>query len=249
MLERHPDAELAPRHVVTKAILDHPGGAWLDATHLPRAALEHEFPTVLAGAREYGWDLATQPVPVEPCEHYMVGGVATDLDGRTSVSGLWAAGETACTGVHGANRMAGNSLLQSCVFAHRAAASVAATLRTPRRPAPPRDAAPPPLTAADAPRDLDALRADLRRAMTADAGAIRTGEGLEKLLESIEAIAAALPAEPIASRAGLELANGVAVGRLIAGSALRRNESRGVHWRDDHPAADPQWAGLRLRVG
>ncbi len=92
MPQRHPDAELAPRHIVTKGILDQPGGAWLDATGIPAATLAAEFPTVAAGVARHGFDLAREPVPVEPVQHYMIGGVATDLDGRTSGPGLYAAG-------------------------------------------------------------------------------------------------------------------------------------------------------------
>jgi len=263
MVGRHPDAELAPRHVVTRGILDQPGGAWLDATGLPARVLAEEFPTVVAGARRHGYDLATEPVPVEPTQHYLVGGVATDLHGATSVPGLWAAGEVASTGVHGANRMAGNSLLQACVFGSRAGRALAAGLGPgapdPRDPVEPAFAAPPP--------DLDrvALRADLRQAISAGAGAVRTAAGLETAAKALEEAGARLgPDAPTASwpgsgapppgpapardRDGAELASLVTVGRLIVRSALLRAESRGVHWREDHPAADPAWAGVRLRA-
>ncbi|HVL99567.1 MAG TPA: FAD-binding protein [Egibacteraceae bacterium] len=242
----HPDAELAPRHVVTKAILDQPDGAWLDATGLAPEVLASGFPTVLAGARALGYDLATEPVPVEPCQHYMVGGVATDLWGRTSLPGLWAAGEVACTGVHGANRMAGNSLAQSCVFAHRAAVSIGAALGD--TPDGDDDGDPP----ADGPApvaDLAALRNDVRVAMSAGAGPVRTADSLDATAKALEVAAAVLgDAQPSLRRDAVELAHMVAVGRVIVGSARLRAESRGVHWRDDAPAPDPHWGGVRLQV-
>lgn len=252
MVGRHPDAELAPRFVVTRGILDQPGGAWLDATALDPALLAAEFPTVLSGARAAGYDLTREPVPVEPTQHYFVGGVATDLDGATSLPGLFAAGEAACTGVHGANRMAGNSLLQSAVFAHRAALALAAGLPAPeqgrRELAAEADPSPPPLSVAGSVADAGALRAQLRSAMSAGAGAIRTAEGLEGASKAIEAVAHALGGAPAADRDGVELASLVRVGRLIVRSAALRQESRGVHWRADAPLREPAWDGVRLRV-
>jgi len=253
MVGRHPDAELAPRFVVTRGILDQPGGAWLDATALDPALLAAEFPTVLAGARETGYDLTRQPVPVEPTQHYFVGGVATDLDGRTTLPGLFAAGEAACTGVHGANRMAGNSLLQSAVFAHRAALALATDLPAPehgrRELAAEADPSPPPLSPAGSVTGAAALRAELRAAMSAGAGAIRTADGLDGVAKAIDTVAHALGPLPAADRDGLELASLVRVGRLIVRSATLRQESRGVHWRADAPLREPAWDGVRLRVG
>lgn len=254
MVDRHPDAELAPRHVVTKGIMEQPGGAWLDATGLAPEVLERDFPTVVAGARQFGYDLATEPVPVEPCEHYMIGGVATDLSGRTTVPGLYAAGEVACTGVHGANRMAGNSLTQSCVFGHRTAQAVVsdrhgpAGLTATSQGGP----APPALPRASEP-DLTAVRTELREAMSDGAGPIRTAASLGEAAKALDAAADALASETgeVGSqpdRAALELAHLVTIGRLIVRNAGLRSESRGVHWRDDAPAHDPAWSGLRLQA-
>jgi len=250
--ERHPDAELAPRHVVTKAILDQPGGAWLDATGLASLLAVH-FPTVLAGARRYGYDLARQPVPVEPTQHYLIGGVATDVDARTSVAGLWAVGEVACTGVHGANRMAGNSLLQSCVFAHRAARTLAAELRAPDAPrhADGEPIAPvlvDPRTESVPLLDRGALRSELRAAMSTGVGPLRSAAGLDTAAKTLDDVAGMLGAAPRADRDGVELAHLVTVGRLLIRSAHLRTESRGAHWREDAPRPDPVWAGVRLRV-
>lgn len=242
MPEVHPAAELAPRHVVTKAILDQPRGVWLDATHIGERVLSRQFPTVLAAARDHGHDLSSTPVPVEPCQHYMIGGVATDLHGRTSLPGLWAAGEVACTGAHGANRMAGNSLLESCVFAHRIARSLPAQLPPPGGSEPD-----PPVFGSRRPPVLDAVRLDVRLALTAGAGPIRSAASLdaaEKVLDTVDPVLAGMPLD----REALELASMLRVGRLLVRSARLRTESRGVHWRDDAPGPVGEWDGVRLLV-
>ncbi|MDO9395573.1 MAG: FAD-dependent oxidoreductase, partial [Herbiconiux sp.] len=129
----HPLAELAPRDVVARAIaaeMERTGApVYLDATGIGAEELERRFPTISAACREHGFDWARDPVPVAPAAHYWMGGVATDLDGRTSLPGLWAVGEVACTGVHGANRLASNSLLESLVFAHRCAEALRVALQ------------------------------------------------------------------------------------------------------------------------
>lgn len=239
----HPDAELAPRHVVTKAILDQPGGAWLDATALGPTRLAEEFPTVMAGARSFGVDLSAAPVPVVPAQHYLIGGIATDLDAATSLPGLHAVGEAACTGVHGANRVAGNSLSQSCVFGHRAAKALAASLRSPRISLEPE----PPAFEPES-RDTDVVREELRRTMSAGAGAIRTADSLETAAKALTELTNLIGSRPQASRDSIELHHGLSVARLIVRSAGLREESRGVHWRDDTPGPSPTWAGVRLRV-
>lgn len=247
MVGRHPDAELAPRHVVTRGILDQPGGAWLDARHLGAARLEEEFPTVLAGARANGHDLASAPVPVAPTQHYMIGGVATTLDGATSVPGLWAVGEVASVGVHGANRMAGNSLLQSCVFAHRTAGAVDGELA---RSVPVGEDPPlPPLAPASAADRTHLLAATerLRAAMSAGAGPLRTADGLRRAAAVVDEVDAAIGPRA-ARRESIEAGNLAVAARLLVRSALLREESRGAHVREDHPERSPAWEGVRLRV-
>lgn len=239
MLDVHPDAELAPRDVVATAMVERAGGSWLDATTLGRRTLEEEFPTALEGARERGFDLAAERVPVSPAAHYMVGGVRTDLSGRTSRPGLYAAGEVASTGVHGANRLAGNSLSEALVFGARAAAAIEAELAPPT----------PSGSAAPGLRDPGSDHADtldeLRELMWEHAGPLRSAEGLERAGRSLAALAARL--DPASTdRAHAELTLATATARLLVTSAAARPESRGGHRRSDHPSGDPAWAGVHL---
>jgi L-aspartate oxidase len=241
LLDRHPDAELAPRHVVAKAMLALPDAtAYLDATHLSEEELAREFPTVLAGARRHGFDLATERVPVTPAAHYQVGGARTDLDGRTSVHGLYAAGETASTGVHGANRMAGNSLAESLVFAARAADALVAEL-----PGRHGELGSPPRLADRAAIDARARREELRTRMLADAGPVRSGAGLERLAATLGTWTDELGA-PSAGVDAVELHHALRAAALIVRGARLRTESRGGHWREDHPDTDPGWARVHL---
>jgi L-aspartate oxidase len=239
MLDVHPDAELAPRHIVAKAILAQAGGAFLDATHLSAHTFETEFPTVLAGARAYGWDLATQRVPVTPAAHYMVGGVRTDPDGQTSVRGLWAAGEVASTGVHGANRMAGNSLVEALVFGRRAALAISRSMPSTHR----ATDAPPALAAGSTCDDLPDLRDRLRQMMWRNAGPIRTETALLQALDELDALEDEL-GPPATDPTQLELLAAITVSRAIAAGALLRDETRGGHIRDDHPSSSTRWQGV-----
>jgi L-aspartate oxidase len=233
--------------VVAGAILDQPDGiAWLDATHLGQAALTTEFPTVLAGARQYGWDLMTQRVPVTPAAHYMVGGVRTDLWGRTSLPGLYAAGEVASTGLHGANRMAGNSLSEALVFGARAATALSNEL-----PGLPSPGSPPMVDVVDIADSPDEAHRDLRRMMSRGAGPIRTDTGLRQLAADLQALAGRLGTDlhdpRIHTDPGItRLRQAAHVAELIRANALARPESRGGHTRSDHPNHDPAWAEVHL---
>lgn len=244
MVGLHPEAELAPRHVVARAMLDRPEGVWLDATGIGLEQLEHEFPTVLQGARRYGFDLATERVPVTPAAHYMVGGVRTDVDGRTSLPGLWAAGEVASTGLHGANRMASNSLTEALVFGRRAAASIG------REPRPSSDdlGTPPALSATGLTSDeLRELRTELRDAMWRGAGPVRSDASLAEVKVHLARLTADLgPFSTDPEQAELVLA--ATASRLIADAARRRPETRGGHVVTDHPDPDPAWAGIHLET-
>jgi L-aspartate oxidase len=241
LIGRHPDAELAPRHVVAKATLEQPGGtAWLDATELGVDVLVREFPTVLAGARQHGFDLASERVPVTPAAHYHVGGVRTDLDGRTSVPGLYACGEVASTGLHGANRMASNSLTEAVVFGARTARAVAAEL-----PGAAGELGPTPAWAAAAHEDVAAVRRELREVMLTGAGPVRDAAGLAEVAERLASWSGGL-ADPAPVAAEVELHHALTAAALVVSSAQLRTESRGGHWREDHPARDPAWDGVHL---
>ena len=216
-----PAAELAPRDVVARAIHAERmagRGAFLDARAAVGAAFPHEFPAVFAGAMGGGVDPRTAPIPVAPAVHYHMGGVWTDLDGRTSLPGLFAAGECASTGVHGANRLASNSLLEAAVFgarAGRAARDAEAFTAAPLLTAEPVCDLPP-----------SALRV-LRQAMSRDAGVVRGAEGLTRLLTEIGVL------ERLFGRA-----SELVTARLIGEAALARHESRGGHYRADYPDTD-----------
>ena len=238
MLGEHPDAELAPRDVVARAIFrrrQDGGSVYLDATSVG-ASFPERFPTVFELCMEEGIDPRREPVPVAPAAHYHMGGVAADLDGRSSLPGLWVVGEVARSGVHGANRLASNSLLEATVFGQRAGESVRAT-----RPAPVDEtraleaaAVPGPVPAAEV---TDPVVTELRRVMDERVGVVRDRAGLAAGIEVVEALATRL--EPVAS----EVRNMVDAARLIARAALVRTESRGAHFRSDYPAPDPAWVG------
>jgi L-aspartate oxidase len=237
----HPDAELAPRHVVARAILERSDGiAWLDATHLDEAGFARAFPTVLAGARRHGFDLVTERVPVTPAAHYHVGGVRTDLAGRSSVPGLYAAGEVASTGVHGANRMAGNSLSETLVFGARAAESLSAEL--PERHG---TVGSPPALADSDPASVEELRRHLRHRMWADAGPARSGPGLVALAEELRELTGQA-GDPGPDTRSLELHHALRASALIVRGARLRTESRGGHRRSDLPDTDPAWQGAHI---
>ncbi|HET7477263.1 MAG TPA: L-aspartate oxidase [Dermatophilaceae bacterium] len=244
----HPMADLAPRDVVSKAIVarmaltgaDHVD---LDARHLGARFLQQRFPSIVASCRELGFDPATQLLPVAPAQHYASGGVRTDMLGRASLAGLYACGEVSCTGVHGANRLASNSLLEGLVFAHRIADDVARRLAAgelpPARPAPP---------AGEAVLVSSTERTAVQRAMTRGAGAVRTADSLTECAESLTKIAAAGQRDT-PDPASWETSNLLHVGQLLAHVAALREETRGGHVRADFPERDDEhWTGHTLAV-
>nr|WP_202484058.1 MULTISPECIES: L-aspartate oxidase [unclassified Streptomyces] len=248
MLGQHELAELAPRDIVAKAITRrmHEHGTehmYLDARHFGARMWEQRFPTILAACRAHGIDPVTEPVPVAPAAHYASGGIRTDLRGRTTVPGLYACGEVACTGVHGANRLASNSLLEGLVFAERIAADIAETR-------------PPRTEPAEAPGDADApvpllapeARTAIQRTMTRGAGVLRSAESLAAAAEELEALhrSAAADAddpEPKVAVPGVdtwEVTNLLLVSRVLVAAAREREETRGCHWREDRPDRDDE---------
>ncbi|MET9621316.1 MULTISPECIES: L-aspartate oxidase [unclassified Streptomyces] len=247
MLGQHELAELAPRDIVAKAIMRRmqEQGAehmYLDARHFGAEMWENRFPTILAACRAHGIDPVSEPIPVAPAAHYASGGVRTDLRGRTTVPGLYACGEVACTGVHGANRLASNSLLEGLVFAERIADEVTAlAARTAGVPAP----HPSPVTL---PLPDPGARIRIQRIMTHGAGVLRSAESLATAAEGLDALHAEAVAaatgehdEHKASEPGVEsweTTNLLCVARVLVAAARRREETRGCHWREDHPERD-----------
>jgi L-aspartate oxidase len=239
----HPDAELAPRDVVARAIareMHAQGGrpVVLDTTAIAGTRLDSRFPGIARRVRAAGFDWTREPVPVTPAAHYTMGGIATDLDGRTSVPGLFAVGEVARTGVHGANRLASNSLMEGAVFGARVARTLSDGTRAGFAPRGDSVATVPsmtsrrvpPISAPVAPEEPEG-RAALGRRLWDDVGLVRTESGLVRALDAISALAAST-----------EDRDAHTVAALVAHSALRRRESRGAHARTDHPATHPALA-------
>jgi L-aspartate oxidase len=237
MVGQHELAELAPRDIVAKGIhrvlmatgADH---VFLDARQIPDLATR--FPTITASCLAVGIDPTVDLIPVAPAAHYASGGVRTDLFGRTSIPGLYACGEVACTGVHGANRLASNSLLEGLVFARRIAEDI-------RRDLPPQQQP----VADDRPSwALDAsVRVPLQRAMTRGAGVLRSATSLAETAAGLTA----LSTQRTSARTDTwEAANLMTVASALVAAAALRTETRGCHWREDFPDADPAWLGHLL---
>lgn len=246
----HPQAELAPRDVVAHAIVrrmaetgsDH---VFLDARHLGADFLRRRFPTIHERLLAEGIDLTTDLVPVAPAQHYHSGGVLTDLDGRTTVPGLYAAGEVACTGVHGANRLASNSLLEGVVFGHRAAERIARHVGGVPQHEPVDRAGEPALVAAT-------VRPRVQRLAQSGPGVIRNAPALAAASQGLAAIptrADVVPGVVAAPQvAEWETTNLHQVAIVLTEAAARRTESRGGHFREDFPARDDA-AWTRRQVG
>jgi L-aspartate oxidase len=239
----HPLLELAPRDVVARAITRE-GFAerhgeirpvYLDMRHVMAIDFAQRFPGISAFLKQHGFDLGRDLVPVRPAAHHLMGGVRTDHWGRASLPRLYAAGEAACTGVHGANRLASNSLLEGLVFGARAAEAMQDETALPNSVA----AVSPEWPAEDEGGTSPAtLLAELQRAMWEKAGLLRDANGLLSLREDLERLSERLP-NPI-DRGSLEINNLVTIGSLITESALAREESRGAHFRNDFPKRDDE---------
>ena len=245
MADYHPLADLAPRDVVSRAIaaemeMAEGGTVYLDISHLPADVVQSRFPTIYHFCLNYGVDITREPAPVAPAAHYMMGGIKIDTWGRTNVEGLYACGEAACSAVHGANRLASNSLLDTLVFARRLVASS--------------------LGQAPPPADSDSENALLRRVPERapvcatmpspnlenlqdltwrNAGINRNGSRLLLSARILNLWQRMMP--PPNDRASWELSNMVVLARLMVESALLRQESRGSHYRQDFPETSPQW--------
>jgi L-aspartate oxidase len=231
-----PLKDLAARDVVARAVFRENAagrGAFLDCREAIGATFADKFPTVFAACQAAGLDPVTQPIPVAPAEHYHMGGVLTDANGRTSLDNLWAAGEVASTGAHGANRLASNSLLETVVFAARVAEDIQNQMPNPRSAHWPGidDRIQEPTRRNEVERAAITV---LREVMSAGVGVERTGDGLIATLAVLDALEARC--------ARRSILNMMTAGKVVAAAALMRTESRGGHWRSDHPAADPAQA-------
>lgn len=230
MQAEHADAELAPRDVVARAVWRQSGAVYLDATRAVGAAFPDRFPTVWAHARAAGLDPRNEPLPVSPAQHYHMGGIAVDAVGRTSLPGLWAVGEVASTGLHGANRLASNSLLEAILTGVSAADSV---LHSPYAPTEPLSI---PVGAHEVTTgDPGEIATEVRHAMWRDVGIERSDRGLRNAVDTLRRLGDTDPAT-ITGR------NLLLLGTLLTTAALDRPESRGAHHRVDHPALDPTFA-------
>jgi L-aspartate oxidase len=226
----HPQGELAPRDVVSRAIISEMVDTesmhvYLDLTHLDGNFVKQRFPKIYETCLMFDVDITRQPVPVCPAAHYMMGGVRTDTGGATSVPGLFAAGEVACTGIHGANRLASNSLLEGLVYGARAGASALSDTVEPGEPGP----FPAPVNTIPA---HDEIRGRLRKLMWEKVGIIRCGESLSEARAKLSEWEYILD-KTFLTRRELELKNMVQVSILITDAALRRKKSVGAHYRTD----------------
>lgn len=251
----HPMASLAPRDIVARAIdteLKRTGDdfVYLDVTHLDPDFVRDRFPNIYERCLEFGIDITSQPIPIVPAAHYSCGGVMTDLEARTSLHRLYAVGEVACTGVHGANRLASNSLLEALVFADHAAADTRALLERETAPGEPRDmdawisANHPDRQGSEvSPEFAVQLRTLTQTLMLAHVGIVRTDRRLRQALREIDLLRSGVESLFATSRVTpelLELRNIIQVGWLIIECALRRKESRGLHYNSDYPERDDE---------
>jgi L-aspartate oxidase len=244
-------AELAPRDIVSQAIVKqmektHHPCVYLDLSHLDPVWVHHRFPGISSRCKEFGIDIATDRIPIRPGAHYMIGGVAIDPHGRTSLPGLWAAGEVASSGLHGANRLASNSLLEGLVYgAHAGAGASAAAMQQPDS----FQAIPlvhPKTASHDERLDLLDIRNSLKSLMWRAAGVQRSGVDLRAAGQTIDTWCQYALTRQLPDPVGWELQNMLTMSRIVIAGALRREESRGVHFRTDFPDPDDSRWGQRL---
>jgi L-aspartate oxidase len=244
MKHYHPDAELAPRDIVSRAIISQiaktkSNHVYLDLTHLDPGFVKKRFPRIYETCLKYNLNITRDRIPVSPAAHYMMGGVKTDLEGMTTVPGLFAAGEVACTGVHGANRLASNSLLEGLVYGCRAgvAAAVYSAQMEPTR-ALKRNS-----ETGNSMRDsldLGEIRTIIRRTMWENSGIVRSAESLDTARKTLLDFREILDMD-FATRAGLEVKSMLITALSITEAAILRKGSVGGHYRSDYPQKEGQW--------
>jgi L-aspartate oxidase len=233
MKDKHPQGDLAPRDIVAIEIFkqmkeSNSPHVWLDTTKIKDFA--ERFPTIFASCIENGIDPRKQMIPVSPASHYSSGGVKVDLAGRTSIPGLYACGETACTGAHGANRLASNSLLEGLVFGTRISADIAAKIAE--------QSVPSEKTTAEFLLD-PAIKMTLQLAMSQGAGVMRSAQSLNETLKTLKQLSTHTSNKPCIE--AWEVSNLYLLATAIAQAALKREETRGSHWRSDFPESSNNW--------
>ena len=245
MKDYHPDAELAARDIVSRAIISQiaktkSSHVYLDLKHLDGGFVKKRFPRIYETCLKYDLDITREPIPVSPAAHYMMGGVKTDLDGMTNIPGLFAAGEVACTGVHGANRLASNSLLEGLVYGYRAGVAAArySALLEPFRPQK-RNMEAPNVSKSDS-VNLTEIRTCMRRTMWKNVGIIRSEESLNAARATLMGLSGILEMD-FTTREGLEAKNMLATALSITEASLYRKGSVGAHYRTDYPQKEGQW--------
>jgi L-aspartate oxidase len=240
MVGQHPLADLAPRDIVAKAIMrrmreEGSSHVWLDGRMLGADTWLQRFPTILESCRSHGIDPVTDLIPVAPAQHYVSGGVRTDHDGRASITGLYACGEVACTGVHGANRLASNSLLEGLVFARRIVSALQSDPLEVRDPValPPQDGLLP-----------HAVRRPMQQVMDTESGVLRSADSLTNARDALDRLGRSAGSTP--STEDWETTNLHQIATVLVRHALLRTETRGSHWREDHPERDDEHWRVRL---
>ncbi|MFB3891339.1 MAG: L-aspartate oxidase [Phycisphaerae bacterium] len=251
MKDYHEQGELAPRDVVSRAIIEQMARtnfthAFLDVRHIGAEAFAKRFPQIDQQCRSFGIDPGKDLIPIHPAAHYMIGGARTDIDGRTSLDGLLACGEASCTGLHGANRLASNSLTEALVFGQKCGqvAGEALSAESDRLAAREIDWTNEPSGRTEL--DLGDIRNSLRSIMWRNVGIVRSGQRLTETLEIIGFWGRYVLDKEFMDPAGWEVQNMLTSAFLIASCALSRTETRGVHYREDFPQTNPAWARHQL---
>ena len=243
MSKYHPSAELAPRDIVSRSIVheihktDHTH-VYLDIRHISKEKLSNRFPKIKKLCASFGIDITRQLIPVHPSAHYMIGGIKVDQNGRTSMKNLYACGEVSCTGLHGANRLGSNSLLEGLVFGYRTGNMAGRELGEKKESLSPRSFKEPSKSHLYSELDLEDLKNSLKSLMWRSVGIERDGKYLKEAIKNIEHWSKYIISNEFSSPLGWEVQNMLTVSILISSSAYRRCESRGVHYRLDHPGTD-----------